>query len=233
MHPVCGGSPGGVTEGGSSRLLLKRGAIMKSLKKSRHPAVGRLIRRSSDAFVRPAEERWRIFLLQTRSRRLHAVAPPENMTFPLQAHHPSLKRARMTSSRHGSTSAGESQRSSSPQTHPERWQASFVVGFAPPPLCSFPLPLRRTQRKHRATNFSQTGQAHSTQVQHVHWWSGFPACDRASAYTQDRGHDLHIHLIQPNLDWFINQFRLQHLPFFIFGFEISQYDKDLCILRQL
>lgn len=92
--------------GGSSRLLLKRGAIMKSLKKSRHPAVGRLIRRRSDAFVRPAEERWRIFLLQTRSRCLHAVAPPENVTFPLQAHHPPLKTARMTSSRHGSTSAG-------------------------------------------------------------------------------------------------------------------------------
>lgn len=110
---VCGGSPGGVTGGrGSSRLLLKRGAIMKSSKKSRHPAVGRLLRRTSDAFVRPAEERWRIFLLQTRSRCLHAVAPPENVTFPFQAHHDPLKRARMASSRHGSTSArgGEERR---------------------------------------------------------------------------------------------------------------------------
>lgn len=108
MHPVWGGSPGGVTggRGGSSRLLLKRGAIMKSLKKSRHPAVGRLIRRRSVAFVRPAEERWRIFLPQTRSRCLHAVAPPENVTFSLQAHHPPLKTARTTSTRHGNTSAG-------------------------------------------------------------------------------------------------------------------------------
>lgn len=79
---------------------------MKSLKKSRHAAVGRLIRRRSAAFVRPAEERWRIFQLQTRSRCLHAVAPPENVTFPLQAHHPPVKTPRMTSCRHGSTSAG-------------------------------------------------------------------------------------------------------------------------------
>lgn len=113
MYPVCvcggggGGSPGGVTEGGGlSRLLLKRGAIMKSFKESRHPAVGGLICWGSDAFVRPAEERWRIFQLHTRSRSVHAVALPENVTFPLQAHHPPLKTARMTSSRHGSTSAG-------------------------------------------------------------------------------------------------------------------------------
>lgn len=81
------------------------------------------------SFVRPAEQRWRIFLPQTRSRSLHAVALPENVTFPLHAHHPPLKRARMTSSRHGNTRPGGSRRSSGRQTDPERWQSSFVVGF--------------------------------------------------------------------------------------------------------
>lgn len=193
---------------------------MKSLKKSRHPAVGRLIRRRSDAFVRPAEERWRIFLLQTRSRRLHAVAPPENVTFPLQAHHPPLIRARVTSSRHGSTSAGRVG-GAAVHRHIRRGGSLhllWVLSLPPTPLCSFPLPLRRTQRKHRATNFSQTGQAHSTQVQHVHWWSGFPACDRASTNTQDRGHDLSIHLIRPNIGLVHKPVQIPTSPVFHFWF---------------
>lgn len=115
--------------GGASTLLLQSGAILKSSKKSRHPAVGRLIRRSSDAFVRPAEEPWRIFLLQPRSRRLHAVAPPENVTFPLQAHHPPLNAATMTSSRQRRHKCSGLRRSGSRHTDPERWRSSFVVGF--------------------------------------------------------------------------------------------------------
>lgn len=162
MHPVLKGESGWRDwgAGGSSRLLLKRGAIMKSLKKSRHPAVGRLIRRRSVAFVRPAEERWRIFLPQTRSRCLHAVAPPENVTFSLQAHHPPLKTARTTSTRHGNTSAGRFGGAAVDRQIRRGGSLHLLwVFFLPPPLCSFALPLRRTQRKHRATNFSQTGQA--------------------------------------------------------------------------
>lgn len=153
---------------------------MKSLKKSRHAAVGRLIRRRSAAFVRPAEERWRIFQLQTRSRCLHAVAPPENVTFPLHAHHPPVKTPRMTSCRHGSTSAGRVGGAAVGRRTRRGGSLHLLWGFFFPPLGSFPLPLRRMQRKHSASNFSQTGQAHWTQVQHGQWWTGVPACDTAS-----------------------------------------------------
>lgn len=86
----CGG-PGGVT-GGSSRFLLKRGAIIKSYvwlgEKSRHPATGRGICVRFDAFVRRAEAQCRIFLSSARSQSGHTLAPPENVTFPPQAHLP-------------------------------------------------------------------------------------------------------------------------------------------------
>lgn len=181
MYPVCvcggGGSPGGVTEGGGGVVQtpaetwcdheILQGITSPRCRRFDLLRIRRLCppRRGTVAHI-PAPDS------ETRSRSVHAVALPENVTFPLPAHHPPLKTARMTSSRHGSTSAGRAG-GAAVDRHIRRggslhllWASSSSFFFLPQ-LCSFPLPLRRTQRKHHRdqlfpnrTGAVDTGAAH-------------------------------------------------------------------------
>lgn len=124
-------------------------------------------------FVRRAEGQCRIFLFPTRSQSLHTIAPPENVTFPLQAHlpvffYPLIIMTRITSSTGMTAQLQDSRQSSSRQAVREVWKGSclhLLFWSVSSSLCPWDARSVNTA----LPTFSEQDRRTGLQVQHSYW----------------------------------------------------------------